>query len=129
MSDILKAFNNHLISFITDIIIIFPNHKYLKVTRTALETWKKVNPKSLISAWKMYIVDPYHSEIARGDGSFFIEKNYLKDISGCNNDKNILEAIDNIREPLRHMGENNQKKAIKYVQNLSKLCILYYSPS
>ena len=126
MSDILKAFNNHLISFITDIITIFPDKKCLKVTRTALETWKKLNPKSLISAWKMYIVDQYHNEIENGDGSFFIEKNYEGDVSGCNNNNNILAAIENMRGPLRLMGKNNQTKAIKYVQNLSKLCILYY---
>ena len=126
MSDILKAFNNHLISFISDIITIFPDKKCLKVTRTALETWKKLNPKSLIAAWKLYIVDLYQKEIEMGDGSFFIDKNYVADLSGCNNTNNILAAIENLREPLRDMGENNKKKAIKYVQNLSKLCILYY---
>ena len=32
-------------------------------------------------------------------------------------------------EPICNMGECNKKKSMKYVQNLSKLCILYYSPS
>ena len=45
------------------------------------------------------------------------------------NDKGILTAIESLREPIRNMGECNKKKSMKYVQNLSKLCILYYSPS
>jgi len=129
MSDILKAFNNHLISFISDLITIFPEKKNLKVTRTALETWKKINPKTLIQAWKIYIVDKYEKEIKDGDGTFFINKNYSEDIAGCENDKGILTAIESLRDPIRNMGENNKKKSIKYVQNLSKLCLLYYSSS
>ena len=129
MSDILKAFNNHLISFISDLITIFPEKKNLKVTKTALSTWKKINPKTLIQAWKIYIVDKYEKEIKNGDGSFFIDKNYSEDIGGCENDKGILAAIESLREPIRNMGESNKKKSMKYVQNLSKLCILYYSPS
>ena len=38
MSSILKAFNAHLLDFITDIISVFPENKSLKVTKTALET-------------------------------------------------------------------------------------------
>ena len=48
MSSILSAFNNHLIEFIDDIITIFPENKNLKITRTALEAWKRINPKSII---------------------------------------------------------------------------------
>jgi len=129
MSNILKAFNNHLIAFISDLVTIFPERKNLKVTKTALETWKKINPKTLIQTWKIYIVDKYEKEIRNGDGSFFIDKNYSEDIDGCENDKGILTAIESLREPIRNMGECNKKKSMKYVQNLSKLCILYYSPS
>ena len=59
MSSILKAFNQHLLEFIDDIISVFPNNRSLKVTRTALQTWKRVNPKSIIEIWKTCITDKY----------------------------------------------------------------------
>ena len=52
---ILKAFNTHLVEFITDIIRVFPENKNLRVTKTALETWKRMNPKSIIETWKICI--------------------------------------------------------------------------
>ena len=59
-SSILKGFNNHLMEFIDDIIFIFPQQKNLKITKMALETWKKINPKSLILTWKVCIYEKYN---------------------------------------------------------------------
>ena len=129
MSSILKAFNTHLIEFISDIITIFPERKSLRITRTALETWKRVNPRSIIKIWKESVTDRYKEQIANGEPVFFLEKDYVEDISGCENATYILAAIEKLREPIRQMGEENQKKAIKYIQNLTKLSELYYSSS
>ena len=76
MSNILTAFNTHLIDFITDIITIFPEKKGLRVTKTALETWRRVNPRSIILTWKEGITDKYAKEIQRGNIDFFLEKDY-----------------------------------------------------
>ena len=127
MSNILKAFNIHLIDFISDVITIFPDKKGLRVTKTALETWRKLNPRSIIKVWKEAITDKYEDEILKGNINFFLNKSYTTDISGCENAKYILGAIEKLREPLRQMGNENQKKAIKYVQNLTKLSKLYIS--
>ena len=127
MSNILTAFNTHLIDFITDIITIFPEKKGLRVTKTALETWRRVNPRSIILTWKEGITDKYAKEIQRGNIDFFLEKDYVTDISGCEDSRYILSAIDRLRDPLRTMGKGNQKKAIKYVQNLTKLSKLYFN--
>ena len=62
-----------------------------------------------------------------GNAEFFLNKDYIQDISGCENSRVILSAIDKLREPLRDMGTDNKKKAIKYVQNLTKLSILYFN--
>ena len=40
---------------------------------------------------------------------------------------NILGSIEQLRTPIRLMGNVNQKKAIKYIQNLTKLSELYYT--
>jgi len=127
MSSILTAFNNHLIDFISDIITIFPEKKGLRVTKTAIETWRRLNPRSIIQTWKEGITDKYHKEIMSGNAEFFLNKDYIQDISGCENSRVILSAIDKLREPLRDMGTDNKKKAIKYVQNLTKLSILYFN--
>jgi len=127
MSSILTAFNNHLIDFISDIITIFPEKKGLRVTKTAIETWRRLNPRSIIQTWKEGITDKYYKEIMSGNAEFFLNKDYVQDISGCENSRVILSAIDKLREPLRDMGTENKKKAIKYVQNLTKLSILYFN--
>ena len=127
MSSILKAFNQHLLEFIDDIISVFPNNRSLKVTRTALQTWKRVNPKSIIEIWKTCITDKYKKEIEGGDYRFFIEKNYTEDISGCDNPSDILTAIEDLRKPVSEMSTDSQNKAIKYIQNLNKLSQIYYA--
>ena len=126
-SSILKGFNNHLMEFIDDIIFIFPQQKNLKITKMALETWKKMNPKSLILTWKVCIYEKYNDKIKEGNIDFFIDKNYIEDISGCESDTYILKAIEKLREPIRLMGGKNKNKTLKYIQNLTKLCELYYS--
>ena len=66
MSSVLKAFNEHLLEFINDIITVFPDNRSLKVTKTALQTWKRINPKSIIEIWKTCITDKYKSQIQKG---------------------------------------------------------------
>ena len=126
-SIVLKAFNEHLVDFINDIIRVFPENKSLKVTKTALETWKRINPKSIIEIWKTCITDKYKREISSGDYKFFIKKDYKEDIFGCENMSDILIAIEQLRDPISQMSDENQKKAIKYIQNLTKLSELYFS--
>jgi len=127
MSSILKAFNKHLVDFINDIISVFPDNRDLKVTKTALQTWKRINPKSILEIWKTCITDKYKTQIEKGDYGFFINKNYKEDISGCDNSSDILTAIEQLRNPISLMSKENQEKAIKYIQNLTKLSILYYA--
>ena len=127
MSSVLKAFNEHLLEFINDIITVFPDNRSLKVTKTALQTWKRINPKSIIEIWKTCITDKYKAQIQKGDYRFFIEKNYSEDISGCDNPSDILTSIEDLRKPISEMSPDSQNKAIKYIQNLTKLSQIYYS--
>ena len=38
----------------------------------------------------------------------------------------ILDKIDCLRQPVRDMGEEDQQKVMKYIQNLAKLCKMYF---
>ena len=38
----------------------------------------------------------------------------------------ILKTIDSFRDKIRNMGADNKKKSMKYIQNLTKLCNMYF---
>ena len=123
---ILKAFTGHLMEFVTEIKKVFPEDADLRTGYFFLEGLVKVNPKSVILGWKECVNEPYKEEILRGDVDYFINKDYNKDLEGSQNKGKLLKTIDSFRERVRNMGEENKKKSIKYVQNLTKLCSMYF---
>jgi len=124
MSTILGAFNSHLIDFLEDVERIFPQDQDIKTAKTAIVLLKKANPRAIIVIWKQHITNIYKNEIFSGDLSYFVNKDYQRDITG-NSDNKILEAIDRLRVPIQNMGTENKKKAMKYIQNLTKISELY----
>jgi len=81
----------------------------------------------IIKIWKTHIVDKYMDQIEKGDISFFIDKDYSDDLSATYFSNKIMEGIDRLRNPIREMTLENQQKTMKYIQNLTKLSILYES--
>ena len=124
MSSLLKAFNNHLLEFIDDIISIFPKNLDIKTGKTMVESVKRVNPKKLISYWKENILNLYEDEIIRGDYSFFINKDYNKDVG---TEAQSLRVLEDIRNLVKNTSDKNKDTAMKYIQNLTKICKLYFS--
>jgi hypothetical protein len=78
----------------------------------------------LIKIWINYVATPYKTQIELGDISFFLEKDYTVDLGNYVQSDNIMEYIDMLREPIKNMGKENQAKAMKYIQNLSKISAL-----
>jgi hypothetical protein len=122
-SNILTAFNEHFVEFISDIQLVFPDDVDLLTAKNSLIMIRKVNPKMIIKIWKTHIVDKYSKQIEDGDLTFFMDKDYSHDISG--NEK-IMEGINRMREPVKNMSKDNQDKTLKYIQNLTKLCNIYH---
>ena len=124
---IVKAFNSHFIEFIEDIQRVLPTDKNIKTVKFYTTQIIKLNPLLLIKSWGLWVVEPYTAQINSGDFTFFISKDYEKDIgkSAHYNSDSVLNAIDLIRNEASIMSEDNQKKIIKYVQNLSKLSNMY----
>jgi len=122
MSDILKAFNDHFEEFVNDVEKVFPNDQDIKKAKTGLSLIRMSNPKLIINTYKEYLVKPYRNEIEKEDISFFIEKDYSKELSESNT---ILMKIEQLRNPVRNMDKSNQQKVMKYLKNLMKLCDLY----
>ena len=121
-----KAFNKHFIEFVDDIADYFSENIKIQTTANALRAIRKTNPRLLIEVWNNHIVKLYEDEIEKGDINFFITKDYNTDVACMAGNQEVLGAIDKIRKPVHEMAEEDQVKAMKYVQNLTKLCKLYY---
>jgi hypothetical protein len=124
-TNILSAFNDHFVEFISDVQKVFPEDAGLLTAKNSLLMIRKANPKMIIKIWKQYIVDMYLVQIESGDLSFFMDKDYTNDLSKAEFAGKIMEGIDRLRGPIKDMTKENQDKTMKYIQNLTKLAILY----
>ena len=126
-SNILSAFNDHFVEFVTDVQSVFPEDHDILVAKNSLLAIRKANPKMIVKIWNTYIVGKYRSEIEKGDISFFIDKDYSQDLVYANNSDKIIESIDRLRMPIKAMNTKEQAKTMKYLQNLTKLASMYES--
>lgn len=127
MSNLLTAFNDHFVEFLSDIQRVFPDDVDVLTAKNALLTIRKTNPKMIVKIWTKFIVGEYKKEIDAGDIEFFINKDYTKDIATSNSSDKITESIDRLRNPVKQMSVEDQAKVMKYIQNLTKLATLYES--
>jgi hypothetical protein len=125
-STILKAFNNQFEEFLEDVEVLFPNNSDIKTSKTGLTMLRKANPKMIVSVWYRYICLKYEDEIEKENLEYFLTKDYSSDLKMDEGAANkVLEGIDKIREPLRHLDAGNRKKTIQYLKNLNQLSKIY----
>lgn len=124
---LLRTFNTHLFEFIDDIIRIFPDNKDIQTAKLSFQTIKKANPTAIIKVWYTNIYLHYNEQIDNGNIDFFFQKDYSEDLSPLSNSKEIIKIIDTLRVPVSNMSETEQGFTIKYLQNLSKISMLYNS--
>jgi len=124
---ILRAFNNHFFELLEDILRILPENVEILTAKKSWEMVKKANPTALIKAWYIFISSRYSDVIDSGDATYFLEKDYSEDLSNASVGQadNILQMIDNIRNPIKNMSDENKQTSMKYIQNLNKLSKLY----
>jgi hypothetical protein len=126
-STLLRTFNTHLFEFLDDIIGIFPNNTELQIAKTSFQTIKRANPTAIAKVWYSYVYAPYRNVIDSGDIQFFFQKDYSEDLSILQNSNEIIKMIDTLREPVSKMSETEKGFTMKYIQNLSKLSMMYSS--
>ena len=119
-TNILAAFNDHFYSFVNEIHELYP-------ADIDIASLKNYFLKLIISAWDQKIVVKYKEEIDKGDLTFFLEKDYTSDLNKNSNNNKILDGISRLRAPINLMNEENKSKSMKYIQNLTKLCIIYFN--
>ena len=121
-----EVFCNQLLEFMDDILTIFPNNLDLKTGKTFIVGLTRVSKKKLIGIWKTSVVDVYEEAIMKGDKEYFINKDYTDDLGEGGTDR-MMSVIEDVRTLIRNTSEENKDKAIKYLQNLTKICKLYYA--
>ena len=124
-STILTTFNDHFMEFVSDIESVFPNDHDILASKNAFITIRKINPKLIVRVWSEYVVGKYRSEIEAGNIDYFINKDYTQDVMDSPNSKKIIMGIDRLRNPVKEMNEENKKKSMGYIKNLTKLCSIY----
>jgi hypothetical protein len=124
-SIVLKAFNTLFLSFLDEVVNLFPENDDLKVAKTSFETIKRLNVTAIIKAWYTYVYIPYEEPIVNGDISFFIDKDYNNDLSQFSNAGDIMAVIDKFRKPIQQMSDENKSHSLHYIQKLSELSKLY----
>ena len=122
-----RAFNQHFIDFVDDIIRIYPDNRDVLKLKTSFETVKKANPSLAVKAWYQKVYTPYSQFINNGDINFFFDKDYSQDLKTVSNGGEIMKMIDQIREPVRTMNDENKDHCMKYIKNLSKISVAYSS--
>jgi len=120
-NNILTAFNDHFVEFISDIQLVFPNDADILTAKNSIIAIRKANPKMIVKIWNTFIVGKYKSQIEQGDISFFINKDYSQDVANSQNSDKIMESINRLRGPISQMTDEDQSKTMKYIQNLTKL--------
>ena len=120
-NNILTAFNDHFIEFVSDIQSVFPEDVDLLSAKNSLLAIRKANPMMIVKIWNAFIVGKYKAEIEAGDISFFLNKDYSQDVANSQNSDKIMEAINRLRSPIQQMTSDSQLKTMKYIQNLTKL--------
>lgn len=123
-ANILTAFNDHFVDFISDIHNVFPEDADVLSAKNSLLAIRKANPKMIVKIWNAFIVGKYKAQIEAGDLSFFMNKDYSADVLNAQNSDKIMEAINRLREPIKQMTPDSQAKTMKYIQNLTKLAAL-----
>tara|TARA_Y100000816_G_C25831791_1_gene435020 strand:+ start:120 stop:548 length:429 start_codon:yes stop_codon:yes gene_type:complete len=114
-----------------DVLIVLPNDADILAAKLYTSGIKKVNPKLILSSWHNSVTLKYKTEIDSENIEFALTKNYNEDISKHYNKdssdfKYFENIIEKIREVVKDLDENNKKKLIKYVQNISNLTEIYY---
>jgi glutamyl-tRNA reductase len=126
-SSILKAFNNHIIEMIDDLISIYPKNSELLTTKTFVERLKKMNPKSMIKLWYSSVVVKYKTQIMNSDENFFMNKDIDESELGEYNNDKVKNFLKTMQKEIGKASESNKKKCFKYLQNLIKLSEIYFN--
>lgn len=93
-----EIFNNKLVNFINDLIIVFPDDNDFKLFKNTIKLLKLANKKLLLEYFKIGVNDEFKNNIINKNENFFLNNNY----SSVLDNEQIGHVInkDNINEKL-----------------------------
>lgn len=121
---IVEAFNSHFLEFINDLCSIYPDDQDILKYKGQASNLSKIFPTTLIELWKSYTYK-YLEQINTGDVTYFLNKEYTDDVKNLSETTKTLEIIEKLRNKFAIMLEENKKKTVQYIQNLTQLAQMY----
>lgn len=121
-----KAFSTHFMEFLNEMTNLFPKNVEIRTFKTAVGQIKRVNPSRLIKTWYSVVATRFKDEIYSGNFSFFETKDYSNDLKNTNYDNDgIHKFIRDMQSASTVMSDENKKKTMKYLSNLTKMSEMY----
>lgn len=125
-----KAFNTLFMKFMDNVIEYIPEthsmKQEVKKARQYFDLLRSMNPSLIIKIWYSHIYTPYQNEFQSNDiFQFILKKNYETDLSALGNAKEIIEIVDNLKEPIGKMSVEQREIIMDHLRNLSSLSCRY----
>lgn len=126
-----RAFNVQILNLLQDMVQVFPSDVDILTTQRLAKKVVDANPMMLIQVWRNMVSVPYGEQIRLGNVDFFLQKDYSSDIAAAaasaekppatQDMSEYTSMVERIRTSICHMGEENQRRAMKYIQTLTQL--------
>lgn len=113
---LIKAFNNLLSDFLSDLRTAFPNESHLITFATSIDLLSRANPKEIPVTFMKYIL-PFETQIENCDTDFFLR------LGEGEQESELLSKGLRLKELWLHKDTTDHTKAciIGYMQKLLKL--------
>jgi len=115
----LSAFNNLILKFNDDLIVVFPEENDFKVYRRGIEFLISSNAKKACNLFKIYTFN-YRQKIIDRDVSFFLKDASYSDVVNTK-DEGIVLIINKLKNYWGDLSVENQKKIWDYMNTLITL--------
>lgn len=123
-----KAFSNHYMEFLDEIVKVYPKNVKIRTFKTASSQIKAVNPSKLIKIWYKVIAQRFRDQIYSGNFEFFEDIDYSSNLKNTKWDSDdIYSFINEMKKSWSTFEEENKRKTMKYLSNLTKMSDLYNS--
>lgn len=125
--DYLEIFIEHFIEFVEDVSRLYYNDDKVQLLKEGIILAAENNKERVINGWKKYVCDNFRKEIEANDYKFFTESRDWEQVITHKNKDLIISKLTELRQSITDLNLENKMKALKYVENLVKLCDLYNS--
>ena len=115
----LSAFNNLILKFNDDLIVVFPEENDFKVYRRGIEFLISSNAKKACNLFKINTFN-YRQKIIDRDVSFFLKDASYSDVVNTK-DEGIILIINKLKNYWGELSVENQKKIWDYMNTLITL--------